>query len=99
MQKLTSKKLSDLLENAKKTLFKEVESKEVPIEKIWAMVVGEKIAQMTRVLSFYNGILVVNVQSSTLSGLLSRVEKPKILNKLKKDFAFLKVKSLVFKTG
>jgi len=99
MEKLTSKKLSDLLVQTKKNLLKEVQADDVPIESIWPLVVGEKIAPLTTVVSFKGGVLVIRVASPTLNNLLSRTEKPKLLSKLKNEFPFLKVRSLVFQTG
>ncbi len=99
MEKLTSKKLSDLLAQTKKQLLKEVQTTDIPIESIWPLVVGEKIARLTEIVSFKEGVLVISVASPTLNNLLSRIEKPKILVKLKNEFPFLKVRSLIFQTG
>lgn len=82
-----------------KDLFKENQDDKLDIAHVWKMVVGDKMAALTEVKSWHQGILVIKVSSASLNHLLSTTEKPKILRKFKSDFGFLKVKSLVFKTG
>lgn len=97
--KLTNKKLSDLLSDVKKEYLKDNLSSDFDLNHIWKLVVGEKIFELTKVLSFKEGILVIQTQSSALTHLLARVERPKILARLKSDFPFLKIKSLMFRSG
>ena len=78
---------------------KDGQDEKIDISHIWKILVGEKIAALSEVKSFHQGILVIKVSSASLNHLLSTTEKPKILKKLKSEFGFLKVKSLVFKTG
>lgn len=88
-----------MLSDATKNLLNVDQDDKLDIAQIWTMVVGEKIAALSEVKSFYQGVLVIKVSSASLNHLLSSTEKPKIMKKLKSEFGFLKVKSLVFKTG
>lgn len=97
--KITNKFLRQLLSDATKNLLNVDQDDKLDIAQIWTMVVGEKIAALSEVKSFYQGVLVIKVSSASLNHLLSSTEKPKIMKKLKSEFGFLKVKSLVFKTG
>jgi hypothetical protein len=97
--KITSKFLKDLLKDAKKEWVIDEFSEEKDLSLIWKTVVGEKMATLTQVKSFYQGILVIKVASASLNQLLSTTEKPKILLKLKTDYPFLKIKNLIFRSG
>jgi len=97
--KLTNKKLSDLLNEVKKEVLKESFSEEVDLNQIWKLIVGDEIFELTKVISFKEGVLLIQTQSSALTHLLARVERPKILARIRSDFPFLKVKSLMFRSG
>lgn len=88
-----------MLSEATKDLLNVDQDDKIDMVHIWKMVVGEKIAALSEVKSFYQGILVIKVSSASLHHLLATTEKPKIMKKLKTEFGFLKLKSLVFKTG
>lgn len=91
--------MSDILGDIKKDFSAPEETQEVNLLHIWTLCVGEKIAAMTEIKSFNQGFLVVKVAGASLCHLLSTTERPKILAKLKKDFPFLRVKNLVFRSG
>lgn len=97
--KLTSKFLKDILKKAHREIFPSELSTDQSVSDIWALVVGDKIAAVTQVKSFQNGILNVYVGSASLNQLLSTSEKPKILAKFKSHYPFLKVKNIVFRSG
>jgi hypothetical protein len=98
--KLTSKFLKDLLQGAQKEIIPESQSPEgLNIDEIWKALVGEKMAALTQVKSFHQGILIIKVTSASLCQLLSTSEKPKILARLRADYSFVKVKNLIFRTG
>ena len=97
--KITNKFLVDLLKKAQSQFMDPNQMDETNIEQIWNLVIGEKMALLTQVKSWYQGILIVTVASATLNNLLSRTEKPKILAKIKKDYPFLKIKNLIFRSG
>lgn len=97
--KITNKFLKDLLGDISKDLFTSSEEQKLDLNQVWKMVVGEKIAALSEVRSLYQGVLIIKVSSASLNHLLSTTEKSKIMKKLSADFGFLRVKSLVFKTG
>ena len=97
--KITNKFLRDLLGKVIKDVPCQDNAETPDVATVWKLLVGEKIAALTEVKSFYQGILVIKVSSSSLNHLLSTTEKPKILLKLKTQYSYLKVKALVFKTG
>ena len=57
---------------------------------------GEKMAPMTKPVSFADGVLTVKVKSSTLYSLLVAHEKPRLLGRLKEKFS---IRNLVFRVG
>jgi hypothetical protein len=65
----------------------------------WPKVIGEKLASMTRVVSYNEGILIVKVKSSTLYSLLNNYEKEILLKKLQKKFSKEIIHKLIFKLG
>ena len=50
----------------------------------WPQIIGSKLAPMTKVVGFENGVLTVKVKSSTLFSLLNNYEKDKLLVKVTK---------------
>jgi predicted nucleic acid-binding Zn ribbon protein len=89
-------KIGDLLPD----LLAGIEKKnEVPAEAVfreWAFILGEKMASLTKPVSFVDGVLTVIVKSSTLYSLLRVHEKPRLQRLLQKKF---QVRDLVFKIG
>jgi hypothetical protein len=97
--KITNKFLKDLLPAATEQLLDPGHKSAYNIDNIWMELVGEKMAKLTSIQSFNQGIMVVKVKGASLNHLLSTTEKPKILAKLKTNYPFLKVKNLVFRSG
>lgn len=69
------------------------------VMKAWPEVIGEKIAVMTQVVSFIDGVLVVKVRNSTLHSLLSQNDKPRVLKSLRQKFPHIQIKNIVFCLG
>lgn len=65
----------------------------------WPEVIGPQLAPMTHAVSFLEGVLVVNVKNSTLYSLLSRNDKPRLLQNLRKMFPKVQIKTIHFKFG
>ena len=63
----------------------------------WPIIIGKKLAPMTKVESLQNGTLVVKVKNSTLYSLLTSYEKEKILKKLQTKFSKNVIQKLYFK--
>lgn len=93
---IRSKQLGDI---ANKFLFEVSENyKKKPLSVIesWPKIIG-KLSQMTKVISFKRGLLVVGVKSSTLYSLLTNYEKGKILKKMQEEFSKDLVKDIAFR--
>lgn len=65
----------------------------------WPLIIGSKLASMTKVVSFDKGVLTVKVTSSTLYSLLSTYEKPKLLKQLQEKFSEEVIQNIIFKIG
>jgi predicted nucleic acid-binding Zn ribbon protein len=78
----------------------EIEKKnKIPAEAVfreWNALLGEKMAPLTRPVSFADGVLTVIVKSSTLYSLLRAHEKVRLQGMLRKKFP---VKDIVLKIG
>lgn len=65
----------------------------------WPEVIGEKLASMTKAVSFCDGVLVVKVKNSTLYSLLSQHDRLRILRNLQIKFPSVTFKNVVFRIG
>lgn len=65
----------------------------------WPAIIGEKLAPMTRAVSFEEGVLTVIVRNATLHSLLNQHEKPKILRKLREAFRHVNFHKIIFRIG
>ena len=95
--KLTSKKMEDLLPDILKKMEKCQGNRGDLIVAAWPDIVGEKLAPMTRAVSFENGILIINVKNQILYSQLSQYEKPRLVEALKRRFPKVEVKTIVFR--
>lgn len=92
----TSKTIKDILPY----FLKKIERKKsVDIKTIWKDVIGEKLAPMTKAVSFEKKILIVKVKNSTLHSLLSNYEKEKLIKKIQKKNSKCVIKDIIFKIG
>ena len=95
--KLTSKKMEDLLPDILKKMEKCQGNRGDLIVAAWPDIVGEKLAPMTRAVSFENGTLMVNVKNQILYSQLSQYEKPRLVEALKRRFPKVEIKALIFR--
>jgi len=98
--RVTNRLAGDLLQGALCSLEKKVNTDGRGGELIcssWAELIGHKLSSMAEPLSFEQGLLVVNVKNSTLYSLLETYEKPKLLERLRRRFPTLTIKSLIFR--
>jgi hypothetical protein len=63
----------------------------------WPSIIGERLAGMTKAISFIEGVLTVKVNNSSLYSLLSQHERPKILLRLKERFPHTNIKNILFR--
>jgi hypothetical protein len=97
--KTTSKHLSQLLPRFLKEVSKSTQKRPDLLLAAWPEVIGEKLAPMTRAVSFEQGILLVKVKNSTLYSLLSQHEKGRLLKGLKERFPHAGIRDLLFRAG
>ena len=69
------------------------------IVQAWPDIIGEKLAPMTKPVSFDRGILTVKVSNSTLYSLLSQHERGRLLTCLKQRFPSVEFKNIYFRIG
>ncbi len=65
----------------------------------WPKIIGLKMAEMARAVSFENGVLTVIVRSSALYSSLCQHEKPRLLAMLQEQFPKTQVRNIVFRIG
>lgn len=65
----------------------------------WPSLVGDRIALMTKAISFKKGILLVTVHNSSLLNLLVQCEKNRLLHTLKKRFPSVTIHDIMFRIG
>lgn len=65
----------------------------------WPEVIGSQLAMMTRAVSFFDGILTVKVNNSTLYSLLNQNDKPRIIKNLRDKFPGTMIKTIIFRMG
>jgi hypothetical protein len=63
----------------------------------WTSVAGKKLASQTRAAVLRKGVLVVEVENSTLLSMLHHYEKEKLLKGLQKRFSRVVVKDILFR--
>lgn len=98
VNKKTHRTLQAVLPNLMTSISKNYETNPMVIEKIWAEILGNNLAPKTRIVSFKEGILTVQMINPTLYSVLC-VQKTTLLQKLHKRLSKESVKELVFRVG
>lgn len=96
---VTTKSLSDLLPSILAQVGEVYSDRPDLILASWPDVIGPKLAPMTQVQSFQEGVLFVKVKNSTLHSLLCQHDKQKILTTLRQKFPKVDIKNIVFRIG
>lgn len=65
----------------------------------WPEIIGHELSTMTRPISFFDGILTVKVNNSTLYSLLNQNDKPRIIKNLRDKFPGTMIKTIIFRQG
>jgi predicted nucleic acid-binding Zn ribbon protein len=65
----------------------------------WPQIIGEKMAPMTKAVSFTDGVLTVRVNNSTLLSILTQHEKKRLLQQLREKFPSVPIRDLLFRLG
>ena len=97
--RLTNHKLNDLLPVIVYKIGEIYKERGDLVQAAWPEIIGKKLATMTEAVSFEEGILHVKVRNSTLYSLLSRNDKPRILQSLRGKFPRTYIKNIVFRMG
>ncbi|MES2122727.1 MAG: DUF721 domain-containing protein [Chlamydiota bacterium] len=97
--KVTNKRLSDLLPKVLGEIGALHRDRPDLILASWPHIIGEKLAPMTKAVSFENGLLTVKVSNSTLYSLLSQHERGRLLKCLREKFPSVGIKNIHFRIG
>ena len=97
--KPTGRTLDELLPKTLKGIEKSLKTSPDHILEAWSELIGEKLAPMTRAVSFYDGTLTVEVRSSTLLSLLVQHERARLLNLLRNKFPKHNIQRIFFRIG
>lgn len=69
------------------------------ILELWPKIVGPKISEMARAVSFESGVLKVRVENSTLYSLLNAYEKKRLLFEFRKHLPKVQFRDILFRIG
>ena len=94
-----SKKMDQILPSVLNGIDKRYHQKPSRIIEAWPMIIGEKLASFTEVVSLEKGTLNIKVKSSTLLSLLVREEKARLLKELQSKFSKDAVRNINFRIG
>ena len=94
---VTTKHIREVLPSLLRLIGKSYSERPDLILHAWPEVVGNRLAPMTRALSFTNGVLLVHVNNSTLYSLLVQHDRPRILQNLRSRFPNTTIKNVVFR--
>ncbi|MDN3508921.1 MAG: DUF721 domain-containing protein [Candidatus Neptunochlamydia sp.] len=95
----TGRRIGDLLPEILTNLSGKVNDQPHLIIEAWPQVVGERIAKISRAVSFDGGILKVLVKNSTLLSLLVEHEKHRLMAAFQERFPKVKFQNIFFKIG
>ena len=95
----TSKQLRELLPEVLNQISLKVKDRPDQILEAWKEIVGGRIANMTRAVSYDAGVLKVLVKNSTLYSLLVEHEKKRLVSAFKEKFPNVSFREISFKIG
>jgi len=96
---LTSRNIGDVLPAVLHNIGRVYQERPDLVLAAWPEIIGERLAPMTEVVSFEEGLLVVKVKNATLHSLLSQNDKPRILKSLRQKFPRISIKNIIFRVG
>lgn len=95
----TSKSINGLLKEALSEISERAGRQGDEILQAWSEILGPNFTNLTKATAVRDGVLTVKVKSSTLYSLLSRYEKPRLLERLQELFPEAKLRDIVFRIG
>lgn len=96
---LTSKPIGQILPSVLNKITASYHDKGELIIAAWPQVIGDKLAPMTKAVSYREGVLTVQVKNSTLYSLLNQHEKGRLLAALQKKIPRENIRTLLFRMG
>lgn len=97
--RITTRRVSDILPAVLSKIGDSFKLRPDLLLAAWPEIVGPKVASMTQAISFIDGVLTVKVKNSTLYSLLSRNDKPRLVNELRQKFPNIHIKTIFFRIG
>ncbi len=95
----TSKNLKQLLPSVLHQIGRSHQMRPDLILAAWPSLIGERLAPMTKEVSFVEGVLTIKVRNSSLLSLLSQHESPRLLKELRKKFPNVSIRNIRFCIG
>lgn len=96
---LTSRPIQQLLPKVLSQITQIYQDRGDIILAAWPEIVGQKLAPMTKAISFKEGILTVIVSNSPLYSLLTQIDRARIIKNLRDKFPSTKIKTIHFRMG
>jgi len=95
----TERHLSQLLPSVMGKIGRHYQERPDLVMAAWPEVVGSRLASMTEVTAFAEGVLHVKVKNSSLYSLLNQYDKPRIIKNLRDKFPNTLIKTVFFRLG
>lgn len=95
----TSKNMKSLLPSVLRSISKRHQQRPDLILAAWPGVIGERLAPMTKAVSFDNGFLTIKVRNSSLLSLLAQHERSRLLKELRAKFPNATIRNIRFIIG
>lgn len=96
---VTTHRFADVLINVLATIGDTYHVRPDLVITAWPEIIGPKLAPMTQVVSFQEGVLTIKVKNSTLYSLLNQHDRHRILSNLRQKFPKVSITNLVFRLG
>lgn len=95
----TTKNLKQLLPSVLSQIGRSHQERPDLVLAAWPTLIGDRLAPMTKAVSFVDGVLTIKVRNSSLLSLLAQHESPKLLKELRKKFPNVNIRNIRFFIG
>lgn len=96
---ITTKNLKQLLPSVLSQIGRSHQDRPDLILAAWPSLIGDRLAPMTKAVSFVDGVLSVKVKNSSLLSLLAQHECNRLLKELRKKFPNVNIRDIRFSVG